>query len=447
MQIKFLFVISCFFSFFTFGQKFATSPFSSNGIGEIGTLDHATFSGIGNVTVSSIDSLNLNYFNPSSYSFLATGQPVFSTGISYKRSTFSEKDQSFSTGLTGINHFAMGIPFAKYFGVAFGVKPFSRTGYAIDETVALGTDSMHYRYLGSGGINESFGGFSAKVLNYKNNQLGLGANVGYLFGNFKNERFSNLTSTDDGGIETSKYQMKSLHYDFGLNYQLTLQKRMKLILAATYTPEQDLKTTKSHDLYFSKDVENENLIVDTISSTVESGAFSMPSTMNVGFAFSFRPKVDSTYNKLKIFQLSLFGSYSSTNWSSYSTNFTSDLNPNFQNTTKYNVGIEFIPHYNYLDRSKAIGYFNRVRYRAGYQYATLPIERLSKQLTDAAFTLGLSFPIVSQRSVSNINIGFTAGNRGNKDVNSLNEKYLGFNFGVSIAPGTADRWFRKYKID
>jgi hypothetical protein len=449
MHCKFLLLFSCFIAFLSFGQKFASSPFSSNGIGEMGTLDHASFSGIGNVNVSVIDSLNLNYFNPSSYSFLAIGQPLFSTGISYRRSNFSENSNEFTSNLTGINHFAFAVPFAKRFGFAFGLKPFSRTGYSITEKVYLGsgTDTMNYSYVGNGGFNDAFTGFSVKLLNYKNNQIGLGANVSYIFGNFSNERYSNLVTQESGGIELSKYQMKSLHYDLGFNYQFSLKNRINLTLAATYTPNQQLRAFKDVNLYYATNIANVNTVKDTIYSISEEGKFNMPSNLNLGFAFSYRPKVDSLYNKVKVYQLSLYGSYSSSTWSHYKTSFESDLPSSFLNVIKYNFGLEFIPHFNYLDRNKTISYFSRVRYRAGFQYATLPIQRLNKQLNDQSLSFGLSFPIVSQRSVSSLNFGFTAGKRGNNESLSLNEKYLGVNFGITIAPGSADRWFRKYKID
>lgn len=446
MHNKILFVFCCFLSYFSTGQKFATSPFSSFGVGEIGSLDHATFSGIGHVNVAVIDSLSLNYFNPSSYSFLANGQPLFSSGISYKNSRFSENGLNFSSNLTGINHFALAIPFRKVFGIAFGVKPYSRMGFEIKDSEFVGTDTINYLYKGNGGLNDVFTGFSVKMLNYKNNQIGIGANFSYIFGNISNERYSNISTLNAGGIEISKTQVKSFQYDLGLNYQLTLQKRIKIILAASYTPRLKLVGTKSTDLYYSTDVNNINFVNDTISSSEFKGDFSMPSNLNLGFSINFRPKVDSSYNKTKIYQVTLFGSYSTSDWSNYTSSFSSQ-NENYLDIQKINVGLEFIPHYNYLDRTKSIGYFNRVRYRAGYFQTSLPIQRLTKQLTDSGFTFGLSFPIISQRSVSNLNIGVTLGNKGNGEQNSLNEKYTGVNFGITIAPGTADRWFRKYKID
>ncbi len=452
MNSIFLIIFSVFLSFGIFGQKFTTSPFSSIGIGEFGSMEHPSFCGIGGAFTAAIDSINVNFYNPSSYSFLAQGQPLFSTGVSTRLSTYSENGSSYKTGLSGVNHFVFGIPFARIFGIAFGVKPFARTGYSISDREAVGaSDTMNYSYNGTGSFNEAFTGFSIKVLNLNSkkisNKLALGTNFGYVFGNNLNQKLSNLSTLNSGGIEETNLQVKSIYLDFGLNYQLTFNKTSRFIAGATYTPNQNLATTKNLGLYYALEVTDSRSIIDTITSINEKGSISMPSMMSFGFSYIFRPNVDSTFNKVKIFQMTVFGSYTETNWSEYKTNFESDEQLTLLKSTKYSAGIEFIPHYNYFDRSKNIGYLSRIRYKVGAQYATLPLERLGKQLVDKSVNLGFSFPIVSQRSVSSLNLSFSAGNRGNGEANSLNERFYGINFGISIAPGLNDRWFKKYKID
>ena len=172
----------------------------------------------------------------------------------------------------------------------------------------------------------------------------------------------------------------------------------------------------------------------------------MPQMYDIGFSYRFRPKVDSSYNKVHIYQLSVFGSYQVQDWSTYQANFSNDTAVALMNTSRISFGFEFTPHYNYLDRTKAIGYMSRIRYRAGFQTGTMPFERGNTQLKQSAFTFGVSLPVITQKSVSSINLGVTLGQRGNAQSGSLNERYLGVNFGVIIAPGF-DKWFRKYKID
>jgi hypothetical protein len=71
----------------------------------------------------------------------------------------------------------------------------------------------------------------------------------------------------------------------------------------------------------------------------------------------------------------------------------------------------------------------------------------NKQQTNTVFTAWIGLPFATQRSSSSLNFGFVFGKQGNGESNSVNERYMGINFGVIISPGLNDRWFRKFKID
>lgn len=447
MYSKFLLVFILVLSCSLYGQKFANSPFSSYNIGEFGSLENATYIGYGHAAVGVADSLSLNYFNPASYSFLGHGQPLFSTGISYRNSLFSQNDSSFFNHLTGVDHFAFAVPFAKICGIAFGLKPFSRVGYDITEYSSLGMDTVKYNYRGRGSINDAFLGLSLKVLNLKKHQLGIGTNLSYLFGSIVNERISNLQGQSSGGLEYTSHRVKSLYYTLGLTYKFQMNDNKNLILGLTYQPGQSLTAYKTQDLYYMTDVSNNNMIDDTISAFYEEGTITLPAMYDIGFSYHFQPKVDSSYNKEKVFHLNIYGSYQVQNWSGYGTSFSNDSAQPLLNSSRIAFGVEFTPHHNYLDRSKNVGYLTRVRYRAGFQTGTLPVSDHNNQLKNRAVTMGMSFPIVSQRSVSSLNLGLSLGNKGSGGAGSLNERYIGVNFGITLAPGSYDKWFRKYKID
>ena len=151
MYIKLLTFIFIGFALSTNAQKFSNSPFSSYGIGEFGGLENAIFSGMGNTSVSNLDSTILNVSNPSSYASLAHGQPLFSTGISSRFSEFKSSDALSNSKYIGIEQFALVIPFAKKLGLAFGLKPFSRTGYDFYDLQTINSQQeMKYIYRGSG---------------------------------------------------------------------------------------------------------------------------------------------------------------------------------------------------------------------------------------------------------------------------------------------------------
>lgn len=444
MRSKLFFLIIILFQVSVWSQKTSNSPLSSYGLGEFGGFDHASFSAFGNISIPLSDSLNLNFNNPASYSFLGIGQPIFSTGISSKFSTFNQNGITEKSNISAVNHFALGVPFAKRFGLALGIKPHSRKGYDFIEKQAIGKDSISNNYRGNGSINQAFMGFSIRILNIRKHKLSIGTNASYLFGRVNDERLANLVSESFGAIEQKSYQLKSLSYELGLSYIFNFAPNQALNFGFTYLPEQHLASFKNTILASASDISNEQTYT-SLGNVYEKGEILFPSMISSGLCYSYRPKVDSSYNKTKIPQIKLLAEFSNANWSSYRSNFESDSSYNFQNTTKIAFGIEFTPHYNYLDRSKAITYFHKIKYRAGFQYASLPIVRNGVALKSQLYSVGFSLPIISQRSVSSFNIGLTLNDKGKGT--SFSEKFIGLNVGVNIAPGTYDRWFKKYKID
>ncbi len=447
MQIKLLSIFLIGFSLFSSAQKASNSPYSSYGIGEYGGLDQAVFSGMGNNSIAFIDSVTLNYNNPSSYALIGKGQPLFSTGISAHFSDFRSGNDHYKSKYIGINHFAIAIPFAKNYGLAVGLKPFSRTGYEFRDSQMIGNDEMKYVYRGSGGTNELFAGFSASLFNIEKHRLAIGANLGYIFGSTVNERISyiNTQGVASGGIDNQGYTFNSIHADFGLSYFWKISNGRSLTIAGVYTPNIDLAVKRNEFLAYAPDVSNPNNF-NYLNQNNDKGTISMPSTIGIGFNYKTRPQ--NIEKRTKIYELSINGEVKLMDWSKYETTFSGVTTAGgFNNTIRYGVGAQFVPHYDFLDRTGSSNYLYRVRYRLGFNYSTLPIVVMNKQQSDLAVTAGFGFPIAIQRSSSSVNIGFTLGQRGNGGALSVNEKFLGINFGVTISPGVNDRWFRRFKID
>lgn len=432
-------------------QKFTNSPFSSYGLGEVGGLDHALFSAMGNNTVSIIDSTVLNFYNPSSYASLGKGQPLFSTGISSRFSEYSSGNDISNSKYIGIDHFVIGIPFAKRFGLAFGLKPFSRTGYEFYQLASTSQEKMKYIYKGSGGTHDVFTGLSVNVLKLRSHTLGIGGNFGYLFGSTINERISYLDAEYAsgvyiaGGVENRGYTLKSFHMDFGLNYSWAIGKYQSLVVGAIYTPTQNLQARRNEFMAYSTDVYDPDKYqyLDTIIS--EKGQITMPSTFGLGVSYTMGPK--NVDKKTRIYQLTFTGEFKMTNWSQYQTRFNAVNTHSFSNTTRFGLGIQYVPHHDYRDRAANVGYMSRIRYRAGFQYSTLPIKVQNDQQTNMGVTLGFGLPFAIQRSSSSLNFGVVLGKQGTGSSQSVNERYIGINFGLTISPGLNDRWFKKFKID
>ena len=444
----FLILSIFFFSLNSYSQITSTSPYSSFGIGERDGIDNSVFSGLGNTTITYFDSTTLNYFNPASYNTISKGQPLFSVGISSRLSNYSESGiTNFSKAIV-INHFAMGLSFAKHFGLAFGLKPFSRRGYEFSTKELLVTDTIVHTYLGSGNTNEAFLGFSSNLIKFSNHQLAIGGNAGYVFGTMTNERRSNLSTETAGGVDQKTIKIGSLHYEFGLFYKANLNKSNNLTFSALVEPSQSFSASQASNLFASKFVDNESYYIKIDSTIAVKGKIVNPisSTIGLNYTYSFKDQKNGISERNS--EISFHTSYSTTNWSNYHTSFTSELlNPKYSNTSKFTFGIQYIPEKSFLGQTGATKILETIRYRVGgYQYS-LPLNVSGGTLIDRGATLGFGIPIRMQKSLSSVNLSLTYGKRGNNDSSQLKEQYYGINLGIIFAPANFERWFIKRKFD
>ena len=422
------------------------SPFSSYGFGEKGGLDHATFTGLGNNTLTYFDSTVLNMYNPSTYNTLGKGQPLFSLGLTSRLSFMSENGAKKFATTAFIEHFAMAFTLKKHFGLAFGLKPFARKGYFIEERVAIGSDSLKYTYLGTGGPNQVFLGFSSNLLKIKGTTLSIGGNLSYLFGTATNERRSQLIALNNlpGGADWNSLRFNSVYYEFGAYFQHVLMKKHSFTLTGVIEPNQEIEVEKDEYLFYG--TLGNPLGYDTLYSQKDQvGTINLPTTVSLGFSYKFWFSDARANNSIRNSELSLHAGYSATDWTSFTSSF--DGNQGMLGSSRLTLGIQYIPEREYYDNQTSSSFLEKVRYRAGYYSSTLPYSLNGSQLTDKGLTLGFGIPILAQRSLSSLNFGFSAGKRGTAVDGAFQEEYIGINFGITLAPSIFERWFVKRKLD
>lgn len=444
MRIKFLTILFVVIVAQINAQNTSSSPYTSFGFGEKGNIEHSVFTGIGNSTVTYFDSTIINFYNPSTYNTLGQGQPLFSLGVTSRLSDYTQNDVSQFKSAIFIEHFAMAFTIKNHFGLAFGLKPFSKKGYSITEKVQVGTDSLQYTYFGTGGSNEVFLGLSTDILKLKYTRLSIGTNLSYIFGASTNERRSQLVGNGNGGVDYQTIRMNSLHYEFGAFFKQTLRENHDLTLALVLEPGQTLKGTQD-DYLFSGIVVNPNSYDTLYASVGQKGHIQLAPTITVGLNYNFKFTDAKKNNTLRNSELAFHVNYSTTDWTKYSSTFYAGTN--LLATSKLTFGIQYIPEYKFLEKATNSKFLEKVRYRAGYYQYTLPYAFNGIQLKDFGTTFGIGIPILGGQSLSSVNLGVSLGKRETNDANSLNEKYIGVSFGVILAPSSFDRWFRKRKLD
>ena len=110
------------------------------------------------------------------------------------------------------------------------------------------------------------------------------------------------------------------------------------------------------------------------------------------------------------------------------------------------LGYRITPSLDWANTNKSI--FAKSNYSFGLKRAVSEVVVQNKSLLNYGINFGVSIPMLSSRSLSRLNLGFELGRLGGTAENSIEENYLRFSVGFSMAPDTRyDRWFRKRKYD
>ncbi len=440
---------SVLFAFSLHAQENANIPYSSNGIGILSSDNRLVYSSLGNTLSSAIDSISINFYNPSSYSSISKGQPLFTIGVDNTLRSFTSNNVTEKGSYTQINHFAFGISFAKIVGFAFGIRPFSRSSYNFSELISLDeTQNMRHQYKGKGNSSLFFTGFSVTALNLKHHKLGVGMNLGYLFGSLENIQTAYIDQDaiyNSGVMYSTTHYLSSFHYDLGLNYQFLLDKD-RVILGASFTPKQNLSATYISEKAYATDLENQNSY-GYIQSDQTKGTVTLPSSLSIGVQYILNTRKKNQNAKLNS-RLSFSAEYRNNMWKEYTESFGTNNNVSYhyRNTATYSFGVEYIPQQLFLERATT-GYLSKVRYRVGTSFGQLPYGMNGSYMDKKSYTVGFGFPFVMLRSISSINFSVGYADQTIKNMPSYNEKFIQFNLGINFSPSLNDRWFRKYKID
>lgn len=443
-MIRVLFLLSLVLGNISFAQQFTKSPYSINGLGEEDYVGNATFTALGNTRSVYIDSTVLNIYNPASYAFLSHGQPIFSTSAYIQNYQFVENKSIAKNNALALSHMAFGFSFKNRFGLVFGFRPLTNTGYDVLNTSInlLTNDTISTQFYGSGNITYAFTGLAFKILELEKHKLSFGANLGNVFGTNTHRQTVNIQNELIGSVKQNTLKINGFNPEFGFNYQILFSKSSNLSVAAIYKSKVTLTSESKTALISASDFKNENSF-DTLDYEISKGNVFNPSSVEIGLKYDFTKYLNRA--SLRIPQLILLASYKNTRWSEL--NSTTNLSTSFNDATHFNFGLQFAPHVDFYDRSKSISFLSRIRYRMGYEYALLPWSLNSKQLTSSIYSIGFGFPITSQRTLSSINFAVNYGERGNGNSQDFVEKQLGYSLGITISPAFYDRWFKKNKID
>lgn len=227
--------------------------------------------------------------------------------------------------------------------------------------------------------------------------------------------------------------MQAFKFDFGLQYELRLNKKDLLTLGAIYSP--GIKSKGDFNRYhFELNSAGSTVKGDTITANgVNAG---IPSTLGFGFSLN------------RDNRLTLAADVTYQNWKDIK--FTDELadgldsKDRFNNRWKYAIGAEFMS--NQYSRS----FFQRVKVRGGVNFGNsyLNVKNSDNQIKgydEYGATLGFGLPLRNSLDgrTSYININFEYKKVKPNAKNMIDEQY----FGVSLNMNVNEFWFFRKKID
>ncbi|NRD21706.1 hypothetical protein HNV10_00535 [Winogradskyella litoriviva] len=431
---RFIVIFIAIISSAAFAQEGTGSPYSFYGIGSLkfkGTVENRSMGGMSVY----LDSIHLNLSNPASYAgrnleysgFDGESRPIkFSVAGTTSSSTLKTDSESANTNSTIFDYLALSVPIGK-FGFGFGLMPYTSVGYKLDDV--NDSDYLVNRFSGEGGLNRVFAGFGYQI----NNQLGVGVDINYNFGNIQNTAIEVKYTPENELIqyqtrEFNRADLRGLNLNFGLTYKAMITNKLELSATTTFTPGStlDSENIRSYStVTLNSDYEVAG-ISNTINEDVEDTELTLPSKFTIGAGIG-QPKswfvgAEYTFQNTSDFSNPLYSSQNAVT--------------SYENASQISLGGFYIPKYNAFS-----GYFNRVVYRAGVKYENTGLIIKDEPINEFGMSFGLGLPVGNRSMFSNANFGFEFGRRGTREKNLILENFVNFNVSLSLN----SRWFEQKK--
>lgn len=421
MVKKILTALICFLAFGAYAQNGTVSPYSYFGIGElraVGTAENQMMGGLSMYT----DSIHLNLQNPAGYGKLRL--TTYSAALSHKELRLKSFTEEQGTSVTNLDYLAIGFPLSPRLATGFGLKPYSSVGYnLISESVNSNQAAVTNVYSGDGGLNKVYLSMGYRLA--KN--LHLGATVNFNFGTLNNRRVQSVEDVQFGTLDNRESKVNGYDFNYGLTFTPTVKDKYTLFTSLTVNTQTNLVSENSQRIgSFSttSGIDIEVVDVNLDARGLRHTELKIPTRTALGLGFGEDKK------------WFLGGEYSFQGLSSFTNEFISVENLEYQDASSIAFGGFFVPDY-----SPFSSYLKRVTYRAGVRLENTGMVVNNKEINNFGITFGLGLPLGA--SFDNLNVGFELGRRGTSTADLIQESYLKVNVGLSLN----DRWFRKRQID
>lgn len=386
------------------------SPYSRYGYGIL--RDHATSAqrAMGGVGYAMGGGRQINVMNPASYANIDSLTFLFDIGFDYTQIWSQEGDTKERQNGGGLDYVTMQFPIMKWLGASIGLLPYSSVGYSFGNTIDNGTDA-HY---GTGGLNELYGGLSARLFK----GFTVGANVSYLFGNTNNYSYG-YTITGSTAMFNQGLDIRDWNANFGIMYTFQASRKNTFTAGITFAPAHDLH---GHVYAIQADTQGDKNKPDTTYYSKLNGGYSLPYSIGAGLSWSWNQR------------LYLEADYTFENWASAKFAVVEGWQPTHMvNRHKVAVGAQYM-------MNPRGGYGKRIQYRAGGFYDRGYMQIKDNTVREYGASVGVGLPVMGFKTM--LNIGVEWRHRQAFPDPLIKENYLNITLGINFN----EMWFWRNKI-
>lgn len=389
----------------------SSSPYSLYGLGLTNDIGTGKINGLGKSGIAMPSSTFINNSNPASFGAIPQNSFFYDFGFKTETNTSAEGGTSNSNITANFSNIGIAFPINEKSGFAVTLIPFTSVGYTISgiESYIEGSSNLFSSAIeGEGGINDL-------KLNYgyaltENFRLGITASA--LFGKITETETNYIFADSYSSIlieEDSRYSGLRLGAGFQYDIVNNLSVGGVVNLPATLSGDKIGTTTISTDV--TTEVYETDSTIDDFKLPLEFG-FGLQTTLKQAFTISLDYKKSFWDDTNQSDQIGTF------------------VDQNF-----FGAGVQFKSTRNQLK------FFNRLEYRAGFNYDNGNIEIDNTRISNSALNLGIGIPLKRDTS-SMINFSYSYGNKGTISNGLIKENYHLFSINLSLE----GLWFQKRKI-
>jgi len=415
---KFTGLLIIFISIQGFAQRNNISPYSFFGIGEETAQKTVEEISMGQIGTAFNSTHKVTFSNPASLASLRF--TTYTLAVENKALTIDDGTNSESASAASLSYLAMGVPIGTNAGFIFGLQPNTTVGYSLLEEIKDDADNLTALNLfsGEGGTNRVFLGFGYKLP--KN--ISIGVEASYVFGNIENSLLNRREDVQLATLNKTDSNIKGFTAKVGVQYDTKINEKVTLKAGGVVNLSNEL-TNKGEEYLFSllntgggivipRDTifngSFESTIKNPIKTTISAG-LGEANKWYAGIEYSFQDALDGVLNQ--------------------------NSTVSYESSNRISAGGFYTPKYNSISN-----YWQRITYRAGVNFKQTGLVVNNTTINDFGISFGVGLPIGQQ--LSNINLGFELGKRGEISNDLIKENYLNFRLSLTLN----DRWFKKRKL-